>query len=64
VIHWKQRLSNSATATYKMQLIAIEEIVIVIPAGLLRQPTVIMLEDGHRITRTSVLPNSMISQIP
>src|ERR1700726_3040530 len=57
-------LSSSAIPTYKMQLIPIEEIVIMIPAGVLYQPTEIMMEDGHRITRTSVLPSTMISQMP
>lgn len=42
---------------------AMEEIVVMIPEGVLYQPSVIMMEDGHRIPLKSVLP-SMISQIP
>jgi hypothetical protein len=35
-----------------------------IPAGVLHHPTVIMMDDGHRIARTSVLPSTIISHIP
>jgi uncharacterized protein YbaP (TraB family) len=45
-------------------LIATEERVVKIPAAVLHQPTVIMMEDGHKITRKSVLPSTMISQMP
>jgi hypothetical protein len=49
---------------YRRQMIAIEDKVVMIPAGVLHQPTVIMMEDGHRITRKSVLPTTMILQTP
>jgi len=49
---------------YRRQLIAIEETVVKIPAAVLHQPTVIMMEDGHKIMRKSVLPSTMISQTP
>jgi hypothetical protein len=49
---------------YRRQLIAIEEMVVMIPAAVLHQPTVIMMEDGQKITRKLVLPTTMISQMP
>ena len=49
---------------YRRQLIAIDEMVVMIPAAVQHQPIVIMMEDGHRITRRSALPNSMYSQMP
>ena len=64
LIHRKQRRSSSAIPMYRRQLIAIDETVVMIPAAVLHQPTVIMTEDGHKITRKSVLPGTMISQIP
>jgi hypothetical protein len=51
-----------------MQLIAIDDMVVMIPAAMLHQPAVIMavimMEDGHRTTHRSVLPSAMISQTP
>ena len=49
---------------YRRQLIAIDDMVVMIPVAVLHQPTVTMMEDGHRITRRSVLPTSIISQMP
>lgn len=49
---------------YRMQLIAIDEMVVIIPAAVLCQPTVIMMEDGHNIARRSVLPTAMILHTP
>jgi hypothetical protein len=47
-----------------MQFIAIDETVVMIPATVQHQPTVIIMEDGQRITRKSVLPSTIISQMP
>ena len=49
---------------YRRQLIAIDEMVVMIPAAVQHQPLVIMMEDGHRITRRSVLPSNIYSQMP
>lgn len=35
-----------------------------IPAAVLHQPTVIMMEEGHNITRRSVFPITMIRHAP
>ena len=49
---------------YRRQLIAIDEMVVMIPAAVLHHPTVIMMEDGHNIARRSVLPTVMILHTP
>jgi hypothetical protein len=38
--------------------------VVMIPAAVLHQPTVIMTEDGHNTARRSVLLTATIRQIP
>src|SRR6267154_2249126 len=56
--------NRSATAAYSRQLIAIEAIVVMIPGKVLHQPAVSIADDGHTITRRSVLPTLMRCHTP
>ena len=44
---------------YSTQLIATDDMVIMTPGKVVDQPTVSITDDGHKITRKSVLPISM-----
>jgi hypothetical protein len=46
---------------YSKQLIATEDMVVMIPGAVLHQPIVSMTEDGHSMTRRSVWPICIIS---
>ena len=49
---------------YRRQLIAIDEMVVMMPIPVLHQPTVIRMEDGHNIALRSVFPTVIILHTP
>jgi hypothetical protein len=51
-------------SVYNRQLIATEDMVVMIPGTVLHQPEVSMTEDGHNTTRKSVLPIVMRCHTP